>query len=159
VKKSLIYRFLTGFVVGAIMVHAITLLANYLDSGSLLLCRPSLIKAMGFSSALALQTVLGAALGILAFGGMCFFDIEEWSLLRASVAHCALILVAYLIAGSMLHWFSRHIIPILIMSLITIVAYALIWLIMYALWKREIREMNRLAEEYKKDLSPGEDQR
>jgi hypothetical protein len=45
------------------------------------------------------------------------------------------------------------------MSLITIVAYALIWLIMYALWKREIREMNRLAEEYKKDLSPGEDQR
>lgn len=139
------------------MVHAITLLANYLDSGSLLLCRPSLIEAMGFSSALALQTVLGAALGMLAFGGMCFFDIEEWSLLRASMAHCALILVAYLIAGSLLHWFSRHMISILIMSLITIVAYALIWLIMYALWKREIREMNRLTEEYKKDWPPDED--
>jgi hypothetical protein len=42
------------------------------------------------------------------------------------------------------------------MSSIAIFIYALIWLIMYASWKREIREMNRLAEEYKKDADTNE---
>ena len=34
------------------------------------------------------------------------------------------------------------------MAGIIIVAYALIWVIMYLIWKKEIREMNRLTEEY-----------
>ncbi len=63
-------------------------------------------------------------------------------------AHCALILFTYLIVGARLHWFSLHVAPILIMAGIIIVAYALIWVIMYLIWKKEIREMNRLTEEY-----------
>ncbi|HHT24115.1 MAG TPA: DUF3021 domain-containing protein, partial [Clostridiaceae bacterium] len=44
----------------------------------------------------------------------------------------------------------------LIMTGIIIVVYALIWLIMYVAWKREIKELNRLTEEYKKDADASE---
>ncbi len=154
-KRLLIVRSLVGLVVGAIMAHIITLLVNYLGSGSWLICMPSLTEAIGFTKALVLQTVLGAVLGMLGLGGMCFFDIEEWSLLRATVAHCLLILVTDTIVGLLLHWFSFHIIPILIMACIIILAYTLVWLIMYAKWKREIREMNLLVGKYKKEADAG----
>jgi hypothetical protein len=155
-KRLLIVRSLIGLVVGAILIHIITLLVNYLDSGSWLICMPGLTEAIGLTRALVLQTVLGAVLGMLGLGGMCFFDIEEWSLLRATAAHCMLILVAYMVAGLLLHWFSFHIIPMLIMAGIIIFVYTLIWLIMYIKWKLEIREMNLLAQKYKKDAETGE---
>lgn len=118
---------------------------------------PELTEKLGLAGAVIVQTLLGAIFSMIAFGGMCFFDIEKWSLLQASMAHCALILVAYIAVGLLLHWFSFDIIPILIMAFMIILVYALIWLIMYVLWKREIREMNRLAEEYKKGTDTSED--
>ncbi|HHX14366.1 MAG TPA: DUF3021 domain-containing protein [Clostridiales bacterium] len=155
-KKQLITKALIGSVVGGIAVHLITLLINYFSTGQYLVCVPELTERFGFAGAIVFQTILAAVFGMVAFGGMCFFDIEKWSLLRASVVHCALILVTYIIVGLQLHWFSFDLIPILIMSSIAIFIYALIWLIMYASWKREIREMNRLAEEYKKDADTNE---
>jgi RsiW-degrading membrane proteinase PrsW (M82 family) len=94
---------------------------------------------------------------MIAFGGMCLFDIEKWSLLRATLAHCAIIVVTYIIIAPLLHWIHFKIMPILIMTSMIIFVYALIWLIMYIIWKIEIRQMNRLAEEYKKDNEIGED--
>jgi hypothetical protein len=155
-KKLLITRSLAGIVVGVTAVNIITILVNYLGQGQALICMPELTERLGFTTAVVVQTLLGALLGVLAIGGMCFFDIEEWSLLRASVAHFALILFSYMTIGLLLHWFSFHIIPILIMTFAIIFAYALIWLIMYLAWKREVREMNRLAEEYKKDAEAKE---
>jgi len=155
-KKLLITRSLAGIVVGVTAVNIITILVNYLGQGQALICMPELTERLGFTTAVVVQTLLGALLGVLAIGGMCFFDIEEWSFLRASVAHCALILFSYMTIGLLLHWFSFHIIPILIMTFAIIFAYALIWLIMYLAWKREVREMTRLAEEYKKDAEAKE---
>ena len=155
-KKSLITRSLIGFAIGAVVVHIITLLVNYFGRGQYLICMPELTERLGLAGAIIVQTVLAAIFGMIAFGGTCLFDIEKWSLLRASVAHCALILVAYIIVGLLLHWFSFNIIPMLIMVGIMIFVYALIWLIMYAVWKREIRQMNRLAEEYKKNAEKSE---
>ncbi len=157
-KKRLIIRSLIGLVVGALAVHAITLFVNYISRGEILICMPELIEKLGLTKAIIVQTVLGALIGIIAIGGTVLFDIETWSLLRATVAHCALILFSYLSVGMLLNWFSFHIIPILIMTGGTIIAYALVWLIMYAIWKAEIRNMNRLTEEYKKDIEASEDQ-
>lgn len=156
-KRRLIARSFIGLIVGTLLVHIITFAVNYFSNGRYLLCMPELTEKLGFYDAAVLQTVLGGALGMIAFGGMCFFDIEEWSLLRATAAHCALILVTFLPTGLLLHWFSFHIIAILIMAFILVLFYALIWLIMYAAWKREMREMNRLTEEYKRNADVKED--
>ena len=156
-KKRLLAKSLIGLAIGAPVAHAITMLVNYFARGQYLVCMPELTEKLGLAGAVIAQTLLGAIFGMIAFGGMCFFDIEKWSLLQASMAHCALILVAYIAVGLLLHWFSFDIIPILIMAFMIILVYALIWLIMYVLWKREIREMNRLAEEYKKGTDTSED--
>ncbi|MGI6326759.1 MAG: DUF3021 domain-containing protein [Saccharofermentanales bacterium] len=155
-KKCLFARSLIGFVTGALVVHVITLLVNYFGRGQYLICMPKLTERFGPAGAIVVQTILAAIFGMVALGGMCLFDIEKWSLLRASVVHCALILFTYIIVGLLLHWFSFDIIPILIMACIIIFVYALIWLIMYIAWKREIRQMNRLAEEYKKGTDTSE---
>lgn len=155
-KKCLITKSLIGLIVGALVVHVITLLVNYFSRDQFLVCMPELTERLGLAGAVVVQTMLAAIFGMIAFGGMCLFDIEEWSLLRASVVHCALILITNIVVGLLLHWFSCHIIPILIMTCIIIFVYALIWLIMYAVWKREIREMNRLADEYKRNADTSE---
>jgi hypothetical protein len=149
-RKRLIKKSLAGLVVGAIVGHLITLLVNYLSRGEFLICMPKLTESCGHTGAIVVQTLLSGIFGMISFGGMCIFDIEDWSLLRASTVHCMLILVSFLTAGLLLHWFSFDLIPILIMTGFIIVVYALIWLIMYAVWKVEIRQMNLLAQEYKK---------
>ncbi|MFY9130618.1 MAG: DUF3021 domain-containing protein [Saccharofermentanales bacterium] len=150
-KKRLLIRSLIGLVAGAMMAHLFTLLSNQLTKGVWLLCMPGLTEEIGFVGAVILQTVLGALFGAVAFGGICFFDIECWSLLRSSAVHCVTILVSYLTVGLILRWFSPHIIPILIMMAIIVLVYALILLFMYLGWKREMRKMNVLTEEYKKE--------
>lgn len=150
-RKRLITKSLIGFVIGALVVHVITLLVNYFGSGQYLICMPELMERVGLVGAVVLQTFFGAIFGMVALGGMCLFDIEKWSLLRASMVHCALILVTYLTIGLLLHWFTFDIIPLLITSAIIVLVYALIWLIMFVIWKREIKKMNRLAEEYIRD--------
>lgn len=148
--KRQISKFVIGLVSGAVVVHIITLLINYLMRGEWLICMPGLTKDIGLVRAIILQTVLAGLFGMVALGGMCVYDIEKWSLLRASVVHCLMILVSYIVIGLVLYWFSFDIIPILIVSAIIIIVYALIWLVMYLIWKKEIREMNILMEEYKK---------
>jgi MFS family permease len=111
-KKRLLIRSLIGLVAGAMMAHLFTLLSNQLTKGVWLLCMPGLTEEIGFVGAVILQTVLGALFGAVAFGGICFFDIESWSLLRSSAVHCVTILVSYLTVGLILRWFSPHIIPI-----------------------------------------------
>ncbi|NLJ70844.1 MAG: DUF3021 domain-containing protein [Clostridiaceae bacterium] len=150
-KKRLVTRFLIGIFAGALVAHLITFLVNYLSRDQYLVCMPKLTERFGLAGAVIVQTILGALFGMIALGGTCLFDIEKWSLLRASATHCAFILVTYIIVGLRLHWLSFNIKPILIMTGIIVFVYALIWLIMYVVWKREIKELNRLVEEYKKD--------
>lgn len=151
-RKCLISKALIGLVTGPLAAHVITLLVNYFSLGQYLVCMPELTDNLGLAGAVVAQTVLGAIFGMVAVGGMCFFEIEGWSLLRSSAAHCSLILVSFIIVGLQLRWLSFHLISILIMASIIFLVYTLIWLIMYVIWKKEIREMNRLAEEYKKDV-------
>ncbi len=151
-NRHQIAKLVTGLVSGAAAVNIITLLINYSLRGQWLPCMPELINNMGQSRAVILQTVLGGLFGMVALGGTCVYDIEKWSLLRASLVHCLLILITYINVGLVLYWLSFHIIPILIMSGIIILVYALIWLVMYTRWKREIREINMLVEKYKKEF-------
>ncbi len=149
-RKRLIIKSLIGLAAGAVAAHILTLLINYFTMGEWLICMPELTEDFGTARAIILQTVLSGLFGMVALGGMCVYDIEQWSLLRASVIHCALILITYLIVGLILYWFSFDLITILIASGIIIFVYFMIWLVMYTIWKKGIREMNTLMEEYKK---------
>lgn len=150
-KKSLLIRSLLGFVIGAAAAHLFTLVIGYFTFGEWTLCAPVLIDALGETGAISLQTALGALFGMVAMGGTCVYDIETWSLLRASFVHCLLVLVSYIIVGLILRWFPSDAVSILIASGIILAMYAIVWLCMYIARKREIREMNALTEAYRKE--------
>jgi hypothetical protein len=151
-KRQQISKPVIGLVSGSVIVHILTLLVNYFSRGEWLLCMPELVESMGWSRAIIMQTVLGGLFGMVSYGGTCFFDIEKWSLLRASLVHCLSILITDLIVGGILHWFSFHLISILIVSGSVILIYILIWLALYSHWKRQMREMNTLTKKYKKTI-------
>lgn len=148
-KKRLMTTALIGFAYGVVLVNIFTLLINYLAQGEWLLCMPELTNSMGRYKAAILQTVLGGLFGMVSYGGSCVFEIEKWSLLRATVVHYLMILITYLLIGRVLYWYSFEVISILVLSVILFLAYAAIWCTMYLSWKRKVCGMNKLMEEYK----------
>ena len=92
-------------------------------------------------SYLIMQLLGSGFLGVVANGGAIVYDFEDWGLLRATFTHYVVTFITMLAVSELLGWFSRSI--ILIVVIIFSVAYLAIWLVEYALWKKEIRHINR----------------
>lgn len=87
-----------------------------------------------------IQLVGSAILGIVNMGAMSIYDIESWGLLRSTVTHFVLSLSSFLLANSLLGWFDKKVMLIVIVAFVLI--YFMIWLFQYLIWKREITKMN-----------------
>ena len=87
-----------------------------------------------------IQLVGSAILGIVNMGAMSIYDIESWGLLRSTVTHFVLSLSSFLLANSLLGWFDKNVMLIVIVAFVLI--YFMIWLFQYLIWKKEIRKMN-----------------
>ena len=87
-----------------------------------------------------IQLVGSAILGMVNMGAMSIYDIESWGLLRSTVTHFVLSLSSFLPANSLLGWFDKNVMLIVIVAFVLI--YFMIWLFQYLIWKREIRKMN-----------------
>lgn len=87
-----------------------------------------------------IQLVGSAILGLVNMGAMSIYDIESWGLLRSTVTHFVLSLSSFLLANSLLGWFDKNVMLIVIVAFVLI--YFMIWLFQYLIWKREIRKMN-----------------
>lgn len=99
---------------------------------------------------LLVQLIGSGFYGAVAMGGTISYDIERWSLLRATLTHYILTFASFFVVDLILGWFDG--IGLLIAFLAFSGAYFVIWLIMYALWKREIRKINEdLSEMIAKD--------
>lgn len=97
---------------------------------------------MGYKDAyeVAIQLVGSSLLGIVNMGAMSIYDIENWGVLRSTITHFVLSLSSFLLANSLLGWFDKNIMLIVIIAFIVI--YFMIWLFQYLIWKKEIRKMN-----------------
>ena len=102
----------------------------------------------GFTFASALpQILLGGIPGAIAMGTTVIYDIEEWSLLRATVTHFLTVMGAMLLACFVLKWFEPWSTPFWIMLAAELVGYVIVWLIMYLCYKKQVRKLNRLLKE------------
>ncbi len=89
---------------------------------------------------------LGSGLnGLICMGGTFVYDIESWSLRRATLTHATLTIVSFLTANYTLGWFDNSVMAIAMACFV--LGYLLIWLFEYALWKREISRINRDLEQ------------
>ena len=105
------------------------------------------LKNKEFSITTALpQILLGGIPGAIAMGTVVIYDIEEWSLLRATVTHFLISMGVIILACFVLNWFPPWSTPFWMMLGIELAGYILIWLIVYGRYKAEVRKLNELLE-------------
>ena len=95
-----------------------------------------------------LMQFIGSALnGIICMGSTIVYDIDNLGLSKVTLLHYVITLVSFFSFNFLLGWFSEFNI-ILILAVFT-VAYFIIWLVIYLIYKREIRRMNIELEDIK----------
>lgn len=145
-KRTLQLAF-TGFILGMAIGNIIAIVSSYAAGGEVLAFSPELLEKTGSAaSALLLQTFLSGLMGAVSFGGVILYEIDRLPLPAVSIIHCAMILAVYFPIAFSLYWLEPTPRDIGTMGLIMISAYAVIWLIMYAHYRMEVREMNDLLE-------------
>lgn len=96
-------------------------------------------------AAFVLQTVLSGLYGAACMAGIALYDIEDWSILRATLVHYAIVIVGYLIISLLLDWNARIAELIIILGIMTVI-FAAIWLVMYLIYRKQVKELNALNE-------------
>ena len=105
------------------------------------------------SASVVIQTLLSGLLGAIAMGSVVVHEIESWSLLRSAVVHYLIIEVSYLITACVLGWY-QGLTDLLIILGIQLAAYAIIWLIMYRIYKGKVQQLNELLEKNRGENTP-----
>jgi hypothetical protein len=121
-------------------------LLGYIAGCIIGLCFALSSEGFGLTSSLP-QILLGGIPGAIAMGSVVIYDVEEWSILRATVTHFLVAMGAILFGCFVLGWFKPWSTSFWIMLAIEFAAYLLIWLIMYRCFRAKVRKLNELLKE------------
>ena len=91
--------------------------------------------------------LLGGIPGAIAMGSAVIYDIEEWSLLRATATHFLVVMGVILFACFLLKWFPPWSPVFWIMLAAELIGYVIIWLIMYYCFRKKVRTLNEMLKE------------
>ena len=151
-KNGLVGKLSLGFIIGAVFGNLVVLIINTASKTGCMFATPAMIDSFGKEAAVLLQTVFSGLYGLVCFGGTEFYRIEKWSLLRSTMTHLGCILVSFTVIGLLLGWIGFDI-PSLLFLVAIVAGFFIIWLIMRAIWKKNIREMNAELAKYKEENS------
>lgn len=148
-KKKVIVRALLGFPLGVFIGYTITILSSAIFAqGYYAAVVPALIEECGSEiAAVILQYVLAGILGAACAASSVVWKIENWSFLRQTVIHFLIISFSMLPIAYFTHWMEHSLLGILSYFGIFIGAYAVIWIILFIVWKKKINAMNRKIQE------------
>lgn len=136
-----------GFLLGIVIGNLIAFLTGNSDTGGITFASAKLLEMAGGNGTVAmlLQSLFSGLYGAVCFAGMSFYEIERMPLAVATALHCALIVLLFIPIALLLGWVSQ-IETQLIISGIQLVCFFIIWLIMYAGFKKQVKELNELQE-------------
>ncbi|MBQ7679033.1 MAG: DUF3021 domain-containing protein [Butyrivibrio sp.] len=114
---------------------------------------------MSHRLAFCAQFIGSGLFGAVCMGSTVIYDIEHWSLWRATVSHYVLITAAFFLTDRLLGWnyFSGG--HALVVLIVYTLIYLFIWVIMYLRWKKEIRQINKELEQLTQSRRDAEDRR
>lgn len=140
-------RALLGFLIYALGCSAIAFCVSQGTSPETPLVTEALLRRIGSpAAAISVQALLSGIFGAACIGGIGFYEVEEWSVLRATTSHLALCAGAFIPTSLYLGWLPADAPAIILCMLGFAVAYGVIWLVMYLHYKRLTRELNELLE-------------
>ncbi len=140
ILKRTFFGFLLGMAAGNIIAY-------FTCAGTGSIVAEELIKAVGDeSAALLLQTLLSGLIGAAGVGGMLLYDIDSWSMPLIMFVHLMAVYAVFIPAALILRWVNSAG-EMLIMAGIMAVWYFIIWLIMMAVYKAQVKDLNKMQEQ------------
>ena len=98
--------------------------------------------------------LLGGIPGAIAMGTMVIYDIEKWSILRATFIHFLIVMGVMLLACFVLKWFEPWSAAFWIMMAAELVGYVIVWLILYHSYRRKVRKLNDMLRKSLDHIEP-----
>ena len=147
-KKTLI-RAVIGFLIGVVVGNLITILTGNSDTGGVTFASSQLLRMAGGNAlvAMLLQSLFSGLYGAVCFAGMTFYEAERLPLAAATALHCATIILLFIPIALFLGWVS-NITEILIIMSIQLVCFFIIWLIMWSIYKKQVKELNDMQKNF-----------
>ncbi|SEL07034.1 Protein of unknown function [Butyrivibrio sp. ob235] len=130
IKKGIVLATI-GFWIGLAIGVFISFLANGNADGP-----------MVFTGEIFLKLLAGGIYGAIPMGGSVMYEIEEWSIFRATATHFVITFSGFIILAAVQGWLRLDNPVFWIISVAFQVCYFLIWLFNYLAYRKYIREMN-----------------
>ena len=100
-------------------------------------------------SAMMLHLLLSGVLGMVANGSSVIYEIEEWSIVRATITHFIIAMGVFYVIAFTLRWFSPSDPACWIMSAIMVIVYFTIWMVQSLIFKHKVKRMNEELRKWK----------
>ena len=142
--KKLLIRCVFGFLFGMAAMLIVPSLISGKPIGSIIYTNELLARTGSPAAATALSMLVMGLFGSLCMGGTLVYEIESWPLALATAAHYLMMALGYLIPNWLLCWNMPLSLLLAIEGLMAL-GFAVIWLIMYLRYKREVQELNELT--------------
>ena len=142
-KKSLKFAGF-GFILGIAVCSIITILTS---DASGVPASAKFIERIGSAKwALLIQALLSGVHGAICMGTVTLYDTDHLPLTLVSALHCACCIAPFVLLSVFLCW-TGSVTETLIMVGMQLVAYFIVWLIMYSLYRKEIKKLNKIKED------------
>ena len=142
-KKKLLIRCALGFLFGMAAMLIVPSFISGKPIGAVIYTDELLARAGSPTAATAVSLLVMGLFGSLCMGGTLFYEIESWPLACATAAHYLIMALGYLIPNWLLCW-NMPLKLLLTIEIFMALGFAVIWLIMYLRYKREVLELNKL---------------
>ena len=100
-------------------------------------------------NAMMLHLLLSGVLGMVANGSSVIYEIEEWSIVRATITHFIIAMGVFYVIAFTLRWFSPSDPACWIMSAIMVIVYFTIWMVQSLIFKHKVKRMNEELRKWK----------
>ena len=97
--------------------------------------------------------LMGGIFGAVNCGSSIIYDIERLSILGATLIHFLIVFTMFFGFGFTLWGFEIDDVMVWVLFVCMVIAYFIIWLILYTTYKKEIRKLNKELENIKKDTT------
>ena len=144
-KKKTILMTLVGFVAGVLIGAWII----YLEV-------PGYLTEVGVSFGDVLTMLFSGIYGALAMGSTVVYDIESWSILKATIVHFLVTMVGMIVFFAVGIVIGEIELPeknvLIIMSVCFVGAYIIIWLVQYLIYRYKVKKMNEELRQWKSNI-------
>ncbi len=142
-KQRFIYKSAIGFSLGVFITIIINIIVGFIFHGSLNENPYTEIRNNMDFTKIMLELLTGGILGCVGNGGSVVYEIESWSIIKATFTHFVVTMAVYVIVGLYNGWLlPRHSMVNVIQIVMMVFAYFMIWLSQYLIYKKSINDIN-----------------